>query len=192
MRIIRSVSSHEMARRFAIGEVNSSFFHSNDERHRQETLQLLQSGNLMSEIEGIRRHRLTRAALVDSVPSDTEWNLARINLSKEEFAQLQTIRDPGWINHTGGTLRLVDAATSLQADPGRDNRVTDVVSACKQGQLELRGITLLGQSLSGPFSILEGTARLVALYLCCVISTVGPYCGEDMEIMLGLSQTYME
>ncbi len=189
MRIIRGISAHEMARRFAIGEINSNFFHSKDEPYKQETVRLLTSGDPTREVQGIQRHWQTRRAFVNSLPGDTQWNLARLDLAKDEFARLETIRDTGWINYTGGSLKLVEAANSLQLNPNRDPRVAAIVSACKQGKLDLRGITLLGQTDVGPFTIVEGSARLVALYLCCVLSTSSPICANDIEVVVGLSPT---
>ena len=43
------------------------------------------------------------------------------------------------------------------------------------------------QTLKGPFTIVEGTARLVALYLNCVHKKTSPLCLDEIDIVLGLS-----
>jgi hypothetical protein len=188
MIVLRKVDRHEMARRFAVGEVHSGFFFSQDEINKQETLQLLTSGDRGLECLGIQNHRKTRGPFVDSLPGDTEWFLARLRLSEDEFVRLRTVNVDGWIKYTNGSLGLIDAAIFLQANPDVDPRVTAVVSACKQGRIELCGITLFGRTMDGPLTIVEGTARLVALYLTCVQQVLCPLCIEEIKIILGLSQ----
>ena len=177
-----------MTRRFAIGEVNSGFFFSHDEANRKKTLQLLTSGDRSLESLGIQNHRRTRGHFVDSLPADTEWYLAKLCLSVDEFVQLQTVNVDGWIRYTNGSLKLIDAAIFLQTNPHTDPRVTDVITACNQGQIELCGITLFGRTLDGSLTIVEGTARLVAMYLACVQQRSHLLGMEEIEIVLGLSK----
>ena len=189
MRIVSEISAHEMARRFAIGEVTSQFFASGDHRYREETLAFLASGDKGLELEGIRRHHKTRGSFVKSIPPSTRWHIARLELSMDEFQRLNTIRDTGWIDLTNSTLKLVDVAQLMEKDPGRDPRLAEVITACKRGRLELRGITLFGQTEEGSLTIVEGTARLVALYLACVLRKASPHCAQNVEVVLGISDT---
>ena len=187
MIIQKKVDKHEMARRFAIGEVNSGFFFSQDATDKQKTLQLLVSGDFELECFGIQNHRRTRGHFVDTLPKDTEWHLARLRLSEDEFVRLRTVADDGWRKYTNGSLKLIDAATFLQTNPKVDSRVTAMIAACDQGRIELCGITLFGITLDGPLTIVEGTARLVALYLTCVKAMSCPLNLQDIEVILGLS-----
>jgi hypothetical protein len=188
MTIIRQASRHEMLLRFAIGEVNSRFAFAN-RQERLRTLGLLTSGDPTLEVEGIERQLQQRRAFLDSIPDDTIWSFARLGLSEQDFGRLRTIREDGWINLTGGTQRLVDAADLIGKQPSRDPSIASVVSACKEGRLELRGVTVLTMNDSGPFTIVEGHARLIALYLCCIVSASSPHCSEDLEVVSGLSNT---
>jgi hypothetical protein len=189
MNIKENITKHEMARRFAMGEVRSQFFFSQEEENKEETLHFLNSDNFNFERLGIQRHWKSRGNFVNSLPEDTEWSLAKLRLSEDEFVRLHTVNVDGWVSYTSGSLRLVDAAFFLQANPERDPRVSAIISACNQGQLEICGITLLGRTIEGPFTIVEGTARLVALYLNCVQKNTSPLCMEEIEVVLGLSHS---
>ena len=189
MNIVENITEHEMARRFAIGEVHSRFFFTPEESIRREALSFLTSGYHKLECRGIEQHWKARGTFVKSLPADTVWSLAKLRLSENEFAQLHTVNVDGWVSYTNGSLRLIDAAIFLQANPGRDPRVSAIISACNQGQLEICGITLFGQTLNGPFTIVEGTARLVALYLNCVQKNTSPLCTDEIDIVLGLSSS---
>lgn len=189
MIITRKIDIHEMERRFAIGEVNSGFFFSQDEAVKMRTLQLLASGNYADECSGIQNHKKTRGTFIDSLPEDTEWYLAKLRISEDEFRQLRTVNVDGWVNYTKGSLSLIDAAMFLEANPRADQRVTEVINACKQGAIELCGITLFGRTIDGLLTVVEGTARLVSLYLTCVKQQSCPVNLEEAEIALGLSET---
>jgi len=188
MIILRKIDTHEMARRFAIGEVNSGFFFSQNETDKKKTLQLLTSGDYSLECLGIQNHRRTRGPFVDSLPRDTGWSLAKLRMSEDEFKQLRTVNVDGWVRYTNGSLRLIDAAFFLAANPEADPRVTEVIGACKQGQIELCGITLFGRTADGPLTIVEGKARLVSLYITHVKQQSCPHRLEEIEIALGLSE----
>jgi hypothetical protein len=129
---------------------------------------------------------------VKSLPADTEWSIAKLCLSENEFAQLRTVNEhtvnvDGWVKYTNGSFELIAAAIYLQANPDCDQRVSAIISAFNQGQFQFCGITLLGQTLKEPFTIVEGTARLVVLYLNCVQKNTSPLCMDEIEIVLGLS-----
>ena len=188
MIILRKIDTHEMARRFAIGEVNSGFFFSQNEIDKKKTLQLLTSGDYDLECLGIQNHRRTRGPFVDSLPRDAVWSLAKLRMSEDEFELLRTVNVDGWVKYTNGLLRLIDAAIFLAANPEVDPRVTEVIGACKQGRIELCGITLFGRTVDGPLTIVEGTARLVSLYLTNVKQRSCPHRLEEIEIALGLSE----
>jgi len=172
-----------------MGEVNSGFFFSQDEVDRNRTLQLLTSGNYTDERSGIRNHQITRGGFIKSLPQDTKWYLAKLHMSEDEFGRLRTVNVDGWVNYTKGSLMLTDAAIFLEASPQADQRVTEIVDACKQGTIELCGITLFGRTTDGLLTVVEGTARLVSLYLTCVKQRSCQLNLEDIEVVLGLSET---
>ncbi len=187
MKIIREITCHEMFRRFAVGETFSEFYHAPNDEHRKETLSLLKSGEQNQEIEGIKRALARRQFLVNSIPREAKWHLANFPVTPDQFYALQTINDPGWVRHSGGTQKLIDAATNLRDAPSTDPRVDAIVSAFKQGNVEMQGITLIGQSEEGPFIIGEGHGRLVSVYLCCVNEQSRQKRQSEIEVVLGIT-----
>ncbi|MCG6537998.1 MAG: hypothetical protein L7F78_25605, partial [Syntrophales bacterium LBB04] len=73
--------------------------------------------------------------------------------------------------------------------PGEDRRVDPIISAFKKGQVEMAGITLFGSTREGPFTIVEGTGRLVAVYLRNIAEPFSPRLQDEIEVVLGLSAT---
>ena len=187
MKIIREITFQEMLRRFAVGEAFSVFYHTPNDEHRKETLRLLKSGEQNQEIEGINRALAGRQFFVNSFPRGAKWHLANLPVTLDQFSALQTINDPGWVRHSGGTQKLIDAATNLRDAPGTDVRVDEIVSAFKQGDVEMQGITLIGKSEEGPFTIAEGNGRLLAVYLCCVDEQSSPIRQSEIEVVLGIT-----
>jgi hypothetical protein len=188
MKIIRKITFQEMLRRFAVGEAFSNFYHAPNNEHRKETLQLLQSGEQSQEIKGIEQVLRGRGFLVNSLPQEAQWYLANLPITLDYFSAIQTINDSGWISHSGGTQKLIDAAINLRDAPGTDIRVDAIVTAFKQGNVEMQGITLMAQSEKGPFTIAEGNGRLVAVYLCCVDEQSSPICKNEIEVVLGTTE----
>ena len=125
---------------FAIPEVNSNFASANEEE-RQRTLTLLTSGDSNLEVEKIERQLQQRRAFLDSIPDDAMWTLARLPLLPEDFGRLRTMREDGWIKVTEGTQMLLDATDSVRCQPSLDQRIANVISACKEGRLELRDVS---------------------------------------------------
>jgi hypothetical protein len=178
-----------MVRRWAIGEIYSQFFQAPDEESKKETLRLLTSENSELEVEGIERfyQQSGREAFVASIQEGKDWFLSKMSLSSNEFQLLRTNNSAGWGRYSAGTFKLVDAANFLQANSDCDPRVKGVIAGCKRGTLEMTGITLVEQTPPSSYTIVEGNARLVALYLCCVVCKSGPYCGDSVEVVLGVS-----
>lgn len=177
-----------MQRRFAVGEVFSNFYRASNNEFRNATLQLLESGEQSQEIKGIEQVLMGRQPLLKKLPSEAKWYLANLPITLDYFSEIQTIDYSGWISHSGGTQKLIDAATNLRDAPGTDNRVDAIVSAFKQGNVEMRGITLMGQSEKGPFRIAEGNGRLVSVYLCCLDGQSSPICKSEIEVVLGITE----
>jgi len=176
-----------MLRRWAVSETFSDFYRPLDDEHRKETLRLLKSKDQNREIKGINRALAGRRNYVESIPRKAHWCLANLPVTQDQFSALRTINDPGWVSHSGGTRKLVDAAINLRNTPGTDSRVDAIMSAFKQGNVEMQGITLIGQSKKGPFTIAEGTGRLVSLYLCCVAEQSSLICQSEIEVALGIT-----
>lgn len=189
MKIIQEITFHEMLRRFAIGEVFSEFYDTPTDEHRNKTLLLLKSGEQNNEIEGIKRSLVRRRCILQSFPQEAKWYIANLPVTRDQFSAIKIFPNEKWADYSGESHKLIDAATKLRDAPGKDKRVDAIVSAFKQGNVEMQGITLMCQSEEGPFTIAEGNARLVAVYLCCMDKQAGPDCQDELEIVFGLSST---
>lgn len=189
MKIIRKITHHEMLLRFAVGETFSNFYHPPNNEPREETLRLLKSGEQVSENIGINRVLKGRLPLIDTFPPDTKWYLAVLPNTADFFSAIKTFNDPGWVGHSGGSLKLIDAAINLCDKTREDERVDAIVSAFKQGKVEMQGITLMAESKKGPFTVAEGNGRLVAVYLCCLDRKSNPICENEIEVVLGTTKS---
>ncbi len=189
MKIIREITFHEMLRRFAVGEVRSySFYKAPNDEHRKESLCLLMSGEQDQEHEGIHRVLEGRRSVVNNLLQlRLKYYLANLPITHSQFSVIKTYNDRNWVRYSGGTRKLIDAASYLRDAPGEDNRVDKIISAFKRGDIEMQGITLVKESETGFFTIFEGNARLVAVYLCCVDEQSSPICKSEVEVVLGIS-----
>jgi hypothetical protein len=185
MKIIREITYREMLRRFAIGETYSNFYNPPNNEYREESLRLLKSGEQIKENEGIKRVLMGREPLIKSFPQDTKWYLAVLPITIDFFSAIKTINDSGWVGHSGGSQKLIDAAINLRDKTRNDARVDAIVSAFKQGKVEMQGITLVAESKKGPFTVAEGNGRLVAVYLCCIDGKNDSICENEIEFVLG-------
>ncbi len=192
MNIILEIDSHEMKRRWAIGEVYSKFFYCKDPAVRKETLSLLESGDPIKEKEGVRRHHKTRGRnYINTIPSDTKWFLASLPIIESEFRKFKTIKENNrWGKYSSGTYRFCDAANYLIKNPCEDLRVKSIIKKLKDRKVEMRGITFISEIKNGSYYIIaEGTARLVAIYYHCILNGVKLFEDNTIEVVLGVSKT---
>lgn len=191
MNIISEIERHEMERRWAIGEVYSKIFHSEDPVLRKETLALLESGDRIKEEEGIRRHQCrNRGIYINSIPQDTEWFLASLPIIESEFRKFKTIKDKNWYKYSDESYLFLDAANHLIKNPCEDTRVTSIIEKLIDRKVEMMGITFISEIKNGSYYIIaEGTARLVAIYYHCILNGVKLFEDNTIEVVLGVSKT---
>ena len=190
MNIISEIDRHEALRRWAIGEVKSQFFYSKDPAIQEETLSLLKSGDPSKEAKGIKRHHQKRGCFIGSIPADTKWSLASFRVVENEFQGLRTIRDKGWKRFSSGSYLLCDAANYLIKNPCEDRqRVQSIIRELRHGNVNLTGITLWSMTKEGPYTIAEGTARLVAIYYLCILQGLKLFENNTAEVVVGISKT---
>jgi hypothetical protein len=112
-------------------------------------------------------------------------------INENEFALLRTIKSDrpgeGWEKYSHGSYLLRDSAQYLLADPDEDKRVTSLVHKMRNGAVEMRGITLLAHSKGGPYTVAEGNARLIAVYINCIVNDLRLGDGDSIEVILGIS-----
>ncbi len=187
MKVFNDTTWHEMHRRWTLGELDSTTFGVG--RENQEAVRtLLESGNETFESKGILSHH-KRINYWNSLPADTEWKTARLELTDLEFERIRTIQDPqGWGFLTNGSYKLVDAALNIESGTRVDARISGAVSALSLGSLNLTGITLHSTLGSEVYTVAEGSARLVALYLCCVKNVPKPQCIDAIDVIWGVSK----
>lgn len=177
-----------MKRLFCIGEINSSFYQPPSQECRLRTQALLESESTTDWEEGIKQF-VYRHGFFCSLPENTKWCTAELPLSDREFKKLRTVCEcdcsGGWCRYTERSHLLVHAAERLKKGEISDPRLEQVLASITSGNVETRGITLIAQSECGPYTIVEGHARLLALYLSRVDDRISP---GTLAITLGLSQ----
>lgn len=189
LRVLRRQSFHEVQRRWALGELQSQFFPSDDREVIAETRGLLESPRRVDQETGLARHRVTRGEYIRSLPADTEWSIARLDCGDPGIGRFRTIDVPGWRRLTGGTLLVADAARAIAETPGLDPRVEGIWESLESDRFESIGLTLIGRGGAGPFTVVEGTGRLVSVYGSRLRGTLPPGLGTHLEVALGLSET---
>ena len=116
-----AISGHEMLRRFALGEVDSSvFFPSGFDR--EDVRRKLLSDEIALQVEGMAPLLEKRSWVRDLPQSGLRWHIASLELTVTEFGLLSTYPDELWTTYTGRTHRLIDAAEAIRRDRLLDTR----------------------------------------------------------------------
>lgn len=186
MKIIEKTSRHEVLRRWAIGEIYSKFFNPLYESDRQETLAMLLSENHYLETEGINTVLKFKQGLVDSISVYINWYTAYLELNKADLDLVYTLQLPGWERNTEGSFLIADAARNIKEVPYLDPRVTEIYTALKNKEVNLKGITLLAVDKVGPYVAVEGTGRLTSIYMAQQLENLDLIDNNQIEITLGL------
>jgi len=186
MKLIEKIDRHEVLRRWAIGEVYSSFFNPQNESSRGETLAMLLSGNYYLEKLGLENVLELKQGLVDSISIHINWYRAILELRKSDLDMVYTLQLPGWERNTEGSYLISDAARNINDLPTLDPRVTKIFKAFKQQNVEMDGITLLAVDKIGPYVAIEGTGRLTSIYIAQQLNHLNLIKNNQLEISLGL------
>jgi len=187
----RTISFPEMQRRWAIAEINSEFCRNRDPGWRKKILSQLESENKAKQREGIKLflQNSDRKKLIDSISGGRAWYLVSLPIDQKELDTLRTINYHTWNEYTKGTRRLRDAAESVTDNTGLDSRVRGIVCGLISRKIEMRGITCISDNEKGPYDIVEGNARLVAVYYHCILKKLKLFENDEIEIVLGVSST---
>lgn len=184
MENFRPIGVDEMRRRFALAELDSSVFTKKDtaspngmiltEKEKEELRTKLLSGNCQEVSDAIGKHRHGAYVYQNIIlPRKVkDWYLADLDAIPDEFKNLQVVRTGYWRCISNGTYKLTEAANNLikkeSVDP-QTKRIKDTISILNNGSsINLEGIILVckeSDESTGPWEILEGHARLVAIYL---------------------------
>lgn len=180
-----------MLRRWAIGEVHVEYLSSINDEQAQGILKLLYSGDSRLERKGIEKslkeHHLS---LVGLLPPDVKWYLAKMELNKTELNKLYTLPVLELARITNFTYRIPYAAKIVQNLPALNARITGIIDALKSdaNQVQFSGITFLAKQTEGPYTIIEGNGRSIALYNTLILNGIKVIKDQHIEVVLGLSE----
>lgn len=185
MKLIKKITRHEMLKRWAIAELNSEFFNVQNEEGRIKILTFLTSNNIKEEEIGINKVLAFKKDLVEWLPLNLQWFLARLHIVRAEMDLIYTLNVPGWETNTKGTFLISTAALNIMENPSLEPRVTGILDALKKKNVEMKGITLLADRLSGPYTAVEGNGRLTSIYIARILEKT-KVLGDEIEIVLGI------
>lgn len=191
----------EMRRRFALAEIDSDVLKQTDTtspnakrlpREEKERLKnMLMSDNSRDVCNAISEHvhggYVYRNFIVPKVVKD--WYVAQLDATLDEFKRLRVINTPSWGFLSNGTYELSIAANNPMIRV-KVPRIKEIISiVLNGGSINLTGITLIcgeGEKTEGPWTIVEGHARLVTIYLQLNghLPTQCKY--KEIEVVLGV------
>lgn len=128
------------------------------------------------------------APLLDGFPDDVGWS--RVRLSPDELLAVRYIRYPYWDELSGGTRSPVRAAerirSGVQPVPGPPTGAfVELAERLCRGDV-LGAPFIVGDSVHGPFVLLEGHARVTA-------GALRPAClPPEVDVVLGVSRRIAE
>ncbi len=138
--------------------------------------QIIERPDLNDPAENALRRELLRYRddILTTISQDTVW--WEVELAAEDLSRLLAINYPAWEIYSGGTGKLLKVAEAIRdgiRPPADDPKVADGLAAIQEN---VRGIyrtladgksvgplILLGQKATGPFTVIEGNKRVVAL-----------------------------
>lgn len=179
-----------MLRRWAIAEVHVEYLNSINEAPAQETLRLLYSTDPIMEGKGIKRSlKMHHLSLVDCLPSDVVWYLAKLELKQSEFDQLYTLPVFDLAQITNNTYKVSYAAKITQQKPLLNPRISAISEAFKSDpkSVQLSGMIVLAQGIDGPYTIIEGNGRLISLYSFLFLDENSFPLNDPIEVVIGFS-----
>lgn len=191
MRLLTKIKRHEMLRRWAIAEVFVEYLGAMNEVVPQQILELLYSGDLSKEQEGINRtlkpHHLS---LVGCLPDDVSWYIGKLEVTVTEFNLLNTLPVPEFGEMTKHTYHVADAAKLLHNNQKLDLRINEIKQAVKirKENVQWLGITLVASNVDGPFVIVEGNGRLISLYQILFLENSQHSFNGEIEVVIGITK----
>lgn len=130
-----------------------------------------------------------RSDIRDPLPENLTWHLAEIE--EKDLNQLFIISSSDWTDISGGTFRVIDIVNrfNLPSDNLDTQRITkDIrkkIEFLKCGnELDTKLISVTNSpNLSGPFTLIEGNRRSIALSLLNTIVGCQIFLGVSPEII---------
>jgi hypothetical protein len=181
MNILHEVSFHEVLKRWAIGEIESDFFRRSG-FNKEEFLSYLKH----DDKRGIIPLLCYRRFLITSSLQNRKWFLGVLPINKVEFSSFKTMK-PDWEKLSKNTYNFCVAAENPDTI---NSRIRGIINNM-YGNVEWMGITFIAQSEKGPYTIVEGYGRLVALYHY-YIKNNNVFPNNGIEVMVGVSSTKWE
>ncbi len=159
MRELRSASDDEMYNQFLKSEL--SYFSATDQTQLQPIVSARDFGNGFHNF--LRRKALfaRRWVLLCQLPSCVEWNFGL--LDEHDFRALHVPKNCGWDEFCPGnllrTIRYPDACPV-----GTRPKIAQLLSLVGAEEFD-KTLILIGEQLTGPFTILDGNHRASAMFL---------------------------
>lgn len=116
-----------------------------------------------------------------------DWWVAEID--KADFAGLKLIDSGDWRFITDGTLDPTRAAEKIDKDATLRNgicsrQVNFILSGYRQLSLSSSRVTLVGASKEGPFTVVDGVHRTVAMALYYIVKTHESFANKESYVGL--------
>lgn len=185
MEIIRKINYSEVLHRWAIGETKSKRFKNPNS---EQNIILLKSSDPNEIIKGINAQLYPRRYLLNSLPVNTKWYLSFMPIIPEEFLKMFNIMAPGWDKLSNQTYKLIDTVDYLIKYPEKSKEISEGFKKTPNINEDFQiGITLLAKSLDGPYTIIEGNSRMVALCYHYVIKKKKCYNTNKIELVIGIT-----
>lgn len=172
-----SAGELEILRRVSEDEVISGFLQSDFHlpefaKYRENLAELVTSPDLGDRVENALRRALLlvrHGALWRELPKDTEW--FQVELESSDLNNIRVFPRAQWRKLAQGNFCVTEICDSIAAGTGRDAVGEKFLVKIEnlrndyQRSASLGAVLLIGQSESGPFTIIDGNHRLVAAIL---------------------------
>ncbi|TET06178.1 MAG: hypothetical protein E3J83_06355 [Candidatus Atribacteria bacterium] len=168
MLVKKEIDFKEVLRRWAIGEIGSKEFGLPD--FKEERKKLKSNQFTETDLEKCLYRRWT-CYIPTIAQLNAVWFLKPTKFIINEFPKFYTMNDNGWKQKTNGSYRLIDAIFRSMNYPDENSREFKIIRNFENLDIDdFTGITLIYNKIIKKYIIVEGHARLIAIYNHLVIN----------------------
>jgi len=201
MKNFREIGVREMRRKFALAEIDSDVFKQENtailngkhltRKEKERLRRMLSSKNSQDVCDAISEHVhgefVYRNIIVPKMVK--EWYVADLDATVDEFKRLRVVDTEFWSFLSNGSCELAMAAKNPMTRV-KIPRIEGIISTVLDGDsINLTGITLMcakAEKTGGPWTVVEGHARLVTIYLQLNGDLPIRYKSKEIEVVLGV------
>ncbi|NQT67292.1 MAG: hypothetical protein HQ569_06935 [Actinobacteria bacterium] len=168
MLVKKEIDFKEVLRRWAIGEVGSKEFGFAGFEEERKKLK----SNQFTEID-LKKCLYGRWPyyIPSIIQLNALWFLEPIEFIINEYSKFYTMNNNGWKQKTNGTYKLIDAALKSMHYPDQNSREFQIIKNFTSLDADdFTGITLIYNKKINKYTIVEGHARLIAIYNHSIIN----------------------